>query len=274
MRRSAPRQPSRSPRTTTSHRQARAPAEAGMRRLCAIREGPPRQFPSTLSGERARLIIMHADKWVNGTVVKYAFFEPKEPLHAVVGDGHPARSGPEGLPALHGPGDRRPVRAGGGSRERAGAHRIRGRGRPLVVRRATGTQAGGGRPHDEPRPDGPHLERGLRRRRRDPRDRPHPRLPPRAPESERRHRLGRGSRVPGARRAAQQLVSRDDVPQHHQEDPAGPGPGLVLGSRLDHALPVRAGPDPGARAIPAGPQAGRTVCHRATTSGCTRSILR
>ncbi len=43
--------------------------------MCSIREGPPRSFPASLSGERARLIIMHADKWVNGTVVKYAFFE-------------------------------------------------------------------------------------------------------------------------------------------------------------------------------------------------------
>ena len=33
-----------------------------------------------MSGERTRLIIMHADKWVNGTVLKYAFFEPKEPF--------------------------------------------------------------------------------------------------------------------------------------------------------------------------------------------------
>jgi hypothetical protein len=48
--------------------------------MCAIREGPPRQFPATVSGERTRLIIMHADKWVNGTVLKYAFFEPKEPF--------------------------------------------------------------------------------------------------------------------------------------------------------------------------------------------------
>jgi hypothetical protein len=48
--------------------------------MCAVREGPPRQFPATLSGERTRLIIMHADKWVNGTVLKYAFFEPKEPF--------------------------------------------------------------------------------------------------------------------------------------------------------------------------------------------------
>ena len=51
-----------------------------MRRICAIREGPPRQFAPTVSGERTRLIVMHAEKWVNGTVLKYAFFEPKEPF--------------------------------------------------------------------------------------------------------------------------------------------------------------------------------------------------
>lgn len=80
MKRSAARQPSRSPRTTTNQPPGPGAARGGLRRMCAIREGPPRQFPSTLSGERARLIIMHADKWVNGTVVKYAFFEPKEPF--------------------------------------------------------------------------------------------------------------------------------------------------------------------------------------------------
>jgi hypothetical protein len=48
--------------------------------MCAVREGPPRQFSATISGERTRLIVMHADKWVNGTVLKYAFFESKEPF--------------------------------------------------------------------------------------------------------------------------------------------------------------------------------------------------
>ena len=79
MKRSAPRQPSRRPQDHAPAAGSGA-ARGGMRRMCAVREGPPRQFPSTLSGERARLIVMHADKWVNGTVVKYAFFEPKEPF--------------------------------------------------------------------------------------------------------------------------------------------------------------------------------------------------
>lgn len=78
MKRSAPRQPSRAPRSPAPPAPAAGPGR--LRRMCSIREGPPRQLPSTVSGERARLIIMHADKWVNGTVVKYAFFDAKEPF--------------------------------------------------------------------------------------------------------------------------------------------------------------------------------------------------
>ena len=256
MKRSASRQPARSPRTTTSPPPGTGAARGGLRRMCAVREGPPRQFPSTLSGERTRLIIMHADKWVNGTVVKYAFFEPKEPFSRWAG-----------TDALRGQvrkAFQRYMDLGIGVRfelvaDRASAQvRIgfeEGDGHWSYVGRQVLRQ-GVGRPHDEPRPDGPHLQRGLRRRRRDPRDRPHARISPRAPEPERRHRLGRGGGIPGAGRAAQQLVARDDLPQHHPEDPAGPGPGLLVGPRLGHALPVRAGPDPEARAVPAGPAAG------------------
>ena len=71
MKKSASRQPSR----TSGPAATRPAGQGGLRRMCSIREGPPRQFPASLSGERTRLIIMHADKWVNGTVVKYAFFE-------------------------------------------------------------------------------------------------------------------------------------------------------------------------------------------------------
>jgi len=42
---------------------------------CEIRQGPPRQFSASVSGERVRLIRMNASKWLNGTVLKYAFFE-------------------------------------------------------------------------------------------------------------------------------------------------------------------------------------------------------
>lgn len=45
------------------------------RKVCAIRQGPPRQFAPGVSGERTRLIIMNVDKWVNGTQLTYAFFE-------------------------------------------------------------------------------------------------------------------------------------------------------------------------------------------------------
>ena len=71
MKKSAARQPSRTPAPTAT----RPVGPGGLRRMCSIREGPPRSFPASLSGERARLIIMHADKWVNGTVLKYSFFE-------------------------------------------------------------------------------------------------------------------------------------------------------------------------------------------------------
>lgn len=80
MKKSAPRHLSRAPRTTANAPSGSAAGLGGLRRLCSIREGTPRQFPSTLSGERTRLIVMHADKWVNGSTVKYAFFEPKEPF--------------------------------------------------------------------------------------------------------------------------------------------------------------------------------------------------
>ena len=132
MKKSAPRQPSRAPGPD------RAPPPAGrggLRRMCSIREGPPRQFPASLSGERARLIIMHADKWVNGTVLKYAFFEAERELQAVGGNGRPPEPGPEGVPALHGHRCRRAVRARGGPGRRAGPHRLRAGRRPLVVHR-------------------------------------------------------------------------------------------------------------------------------------------
>jgi len=44
-------------------------------RFCTLREGPPRAFSPSVGGERARLIILNGNKWVNGTTIKYAFFE-------------------------------------------------------------------------------------------------------------------------------------------------------------------------------------------------------
>lgn len=53
-------------------------ATTPMRRLCTIRAGAPRQFSPGVAGERIRLILVNADKWVNGTVLKYSFFEGQE----------------------------------------------------------------------------------------------------------------------------------------------------------------------------------------------------
>ena len=51
------------------------PPAVAHRRFCALREGPPQQFAGSVGGERARLIVLHRNKWVNGTTLKYAFFE-------------------------------------------------------------------------------------------------------------------------------------------------------------------------------------------------------
>lgn len=45
------------------------------KRFCTLREGVPRSFSPSVAGERLRLIRMNADKWVNGTLLHYAFFE-------------------------------------------------------------------------------------------------------------------------------------------------------------------------------------------------------
>ena len=54
---------------------AATPAAPAARRFCGLREGPPRQFSPEVGGERVRLIVAHARKWVNGTPLKFAFFE-------------------------------------------------------------------------------------------------------------------------------------------------------------------------------------------------------
>ena len=45
------------------------------KRYCNLREGPTRQFAVNVAGERLRLIRMNEDKWVNGTLLHFAFFE-------------------------------------------------------------------------------------------------------------------------------------------------------------------------------------------------------
>jgi hypothetical protein len=72
------RPPSRVPRASAGNGHAGAitlpPIETRGRVRCSIREGPPRQFAPDVAGERMRLIVMNHDKWVNGTVLRYAFF--------------------------------------------------------------------------------------------------------------------------------------------------------------------------------------------------------
>ena len=132
MKKSAPRQPSRTPGPPAT----RPAGQGGLRRMCAIREGPPRQFPASLSGERTRLIIMHADKWVNGTVVKYAFFEASGSFKRWAGT--------DALRSQVKKAFQRYTDIGVGVRfepvadraARAGPHRLRAGRRPLVVHRA------------------------------------------------------------------------------------------------------------------------------------------
>jgi len=45
------------------------------RRFCTIRDTTPRAFGPAVAGERARLIRMNEEKWVNGTLLRYAFFD-------------------------------------------------------------------------------------------------------------------------------------------------------------------------------------------------------
>lgn len=49
-------------------------ATIGVPRLCALRVGPTRSLGPAVGGERARLIRVNEDKWVNGTNLRYAFF--------------------------------------------------------------------------------------------------------------------------------------------------------------------------------------------------------
>jgi Astacin (Peptidase family M12A) len=45
-----------------------------MRTFCSMREPPPRVFRPEVGGERARAIVSYSTKWVNGSVLRYAFF--------------------------------------------------------------------------------------------------------------------------------------------------------------------------------------------------------
>ena len=75
-------------------------------------------------------------------------------------------------------------------------------------------------------------------------------LPARAPEPLRRHRLGRGGGLHHRSPAAQQLVAATRPSEHPPQDRAGHRPGLQLGPRLDHGVPVPGRPDPAAGEVP------------------------
>lgn len=62
---------SKSPRTT----HASAAEKPSTRHYCSMRTSPPRTFAPGVGGERVRAIVVNSSKWVNGTVLHYAFFE-------------------------------------------------------------------------------------------------------------------------------------------------------------------------------------------------------
>lgn len=45
------------------------------RSFCALPEMPPRALPAGIGPERARIILMTANKWVNGTTLRYFFYK-------------------------------------------------------------------------------------------------------------------------------------------------------------------------------------------------------
>ncbi len=70
-------------RRRTPSRQAGGEAQAvspAQKRFCSVREGTPPQMSPSLGGERTRLIVLHRNKWVNGTTLKFAFFENRAPF--------------------------------------------------------------------------------------------------------------------------------------------------------------------------------------------------
>ena len=55
---------------------------------CSLPETPPEPIPPGVSGERLRSIIVSASKWVNGTVLRYYFFDRQtDGLEVVLPDG-------------------------------------------------------------------------------------------------------------------------------------------------------------------------------------------
>ena len=52
-------------------------------KFCALPKVPPRTFDPSVSPERARLIRLLGKKWVNGTKLRYYFFESGPRIHAI-----------------------------------------------------------------------------------------------------------------------------------------------------------------------------------------------
>jgi hypothetical protein len=74
-----PASPSADPATSESNP---ATAPLAPRTYCAVRANPAPQLAPSVTGDRAKLIVLHASKWANGTVLKYAFFPAAEPRFA------------------------------------------------------------------------------------------------------------------------------------------------------------------------------------------------
>ena len=62
-------------KTTSSRHPSVGKKPAVGHRYCSMRQPPPRVFSPNVGGERVRAIVVNASKWVNGTVLHYAFFE-------------------------------------------------------------------------------------------------------------------------------------------------------------------------------------------------------
>ncbi|MCC7537501.1 MAG: hypothetical protein IT379_14855 [Deltaproteobacteria bacterium] len=57
------------------------------KKYCASRQPTPRVFGPNVGGERARLILLHGNKWANGTTLNFAFFDSQGPDPSWAGAG-------------------------------------------------------------------------------------------------------------------------------------------------------------------------------------------
>lgn len=54
-----------------------ASASLQPRRYCSIQKPKPKQLDKNITGERAKLILQNSNKWANGTILHYYFFDKK-----------------------------------------------------------------------------------------------------------------------------------------------------------------------------------------------------